>query len=134
MYERRVMAKAFTAAMLLALSVVTTAAAQTTGIVTGAVNDPSGARTPGATVVLINEAQGTKSTPVVTNGEGVYTFPTVIPGTYTVEVSLSGFGTFSRKGVAVRLRWRSTRAFICVSSPLRSIGTFGWTAMTSTGG
>ena len=101
MYERRVMAKAFTAAMLLALSVVTTAAAQTTGIVTGAVNDPSGARTPGATVVLINEAQGTKSTPVITNSEGIYTFPTVVPGTYTVEVSLSGFSTVTRKGVAV---------------------------------
>ena len=101
MHERRVMAKALTAAVLLALSVVATAAAQTSGIVTGAVTDPSGARIPGATVVLINEAQGTKSTPVVTNDQGVYTFPTVVPGTYSVEVSLSGFQSTLRKGVTV---------------------------------
>jgi hypothetical protein len=95
------MAKALAAAVLLALSTVATAAAQTSGIVTGAVTDPTGARIPGATVVLINEAQGTKSTPVVTNEQGVYTFPTVVPGTYSVEVSLSGFQTQLRKGVAV---------------------------------
>ena len=99
--KRRVMARAFASTMLLALSVVATAAAQTTGIVTGSVTDPQDKRIPGATVVMINEAQGTKSTPVVTNNEGVYTFPTVVPGTYTVEVSLSGFKTVQRKGVSV---------------------------------
>src|SRR5947207_3380151 len=101
MYERSVMAKAFTAAMLLALAVVTTAAAQVTGSVTGAVTDPQDKRIPGATVILINEAQGTKSTPVTTNQDGVYTFPTVVPGTYSVEVTLSGFQTTLRKGVTV---------------------------------
>jgi hypothetical protein len=95
------MARAFVAAMLLASSVVATAAAQVTGSVTGAVNDPQDKRIPGATVVLINEAQGTKSTPAITNNEGVYNFPTVVPGTYTVEVSLSGFKTVQRKGVNV---------------------------------
>ena len=101
MYVRRVMSLALTAAMLVALSIATPAAAQTTGIVTGAVTDPQDKRIPGATVVLINEAQGTKSTPVITNNEGVYTFPTVVPGTYTVEISLSGFKTIQRKGVSV---------------------------------
>jgi hypothetical protein len=87
--------------MLLALLVAASAGAQTTGSVTGTVSDSSGGRIPGATVVLINEAQATRSTPVITNNQGVYTFPTVVPGTYSVEASLSGFQTVVRKGLAI---------------------------------
>src|SRR6188472_4228190 len=98
MDDRSAIARMLTVAMLLALTFAASAAAQTTGSVTGTVTDSSGGRIPGATVVLINEAQATRSTPVITNSQGVYTFPTVVPGTYSVEVSLSGFQTVVRKG------------------------------------
>jgi Carboxypeptidase regulatory-like domain len=78
------------------------AAAQvSTGMVSGTVKDGSGAVIPGATVVLVNEAQGTKSAPTVTNAQGEYVFVNVGSGTYTLDVSLTGFKALTRKGVAV---------------------------------
>src|SRR5207244_10855455 len=44
----------------------------TTGTVSGVVKDAQGGFIPGATVVLISEARGTKSAPVVTTDTGVY--------------------------------------------------------------
>jgi hypothetical protein len=97
MNECRGVARAVIAALLMTWAVGTTASAQTTGTVYGTVTDTQGAVIPGATVVLINEAQGTKSTPAVTNNEGAYTFPNIAVGVYTVEVTLSGFRSSTRK-------------------------------------
>ncbi|HEV8346454.1 MAG TPA: carboxypeptidase-like regulatory domain-containing protein, partial [Vicinamibacterales bacterium] len=73
----------------------------TTGTVTGNVKDAQGGVIPGATVVLISETRGTKSAPAVTNETGDYVFPNVTPDTYAVEVTLEGFKTVRRGGVAV---------------------------------
>src|SRR5436309_13712787 len=73
----------------------------TTGTVSGVVRDAQDAVIPGATVVLISETRGTRSAPAVTNETGTYVFPNVTPDTYTVEVSLEGFKTAQRTGVAV---------------------------------
>src|SRR5881394_1895601 len=73
----------------------------TTGNITGAVKDAQGGVVPGATVILIDEAKGTKSAPAITDETGAYTFPNVTTGTYTVEVTMSGFKTAQRKGVPV---------------------------------
>ena len=73
----------------------------TTGTVSGTVRDAQEAVIPGATVVLISETRGTKSAPAVTNETGTYIFPNVTADTYTVEVSLEGFKTARRTGVAV---------------------------------
>lgn len=90
------------AVALIALwAVAAPAAAQVTGIVTGTIKDAQGGVIPGATVVLIDEARGTQSAPAVTNATGDYVFPNVSPGTYTVEVTMSGFKTLKRAGVAV---------------------------------
>jgi len=78
------------------------AAAQiTTGTVSGTVRDAQDAVIPGATVVLISETRGTKSAPAITSETGTYVFPNVTADTYTVEVSLEGFKTARRTGVAV---------------------------------
>src|SRR3989441_1457156 len=88
--------------MLAILLVSAPAAAQiTTGTVSGVVKDAQGGVIPGATVVLISEARGTKSAPVVTNDTGVYVFPNVTPDTYTLEVTMDAFKTVRRPGVAV---------------------------------
>jgi hypothetical protein len=73
----------------------------TTGTVSGTVRDATGAVIPGATVVLISDTRGTKSTPAVTNDDGTYVFPNVTPDTYTVEITLQGFKTVRRAGIAV---------------------------------
>ena len=72
-----------------------------TGTVLGTVKDNQGGVIPGVTVVLVSEAQGTRSTPVVTNESGDFVFANVTPGTYTVEVSLESFKTLKRSGIAV---------------------------------
>src|SRR5438067_1421912 len=86
--------------LLLAASVPASAQI-TTGTVSGTVKDAQGGVVPGATVVLISETKGTKSTPAVTNATGDYVFPNVTADTYTVEVSMEGFKTLSRKNVRV---------------------------------
>ena len=73
----------------------------TTGTVSGNVKDAQGGVIPGAIVVLISEARGTKSTPALTNETGNFVFPNVTPDTYAVEVTLEGFKTARRTGVAV---------------------------------
>ena len=73
----------------------------TTGTVSGRVVDAQGGVIPGATVILISETRGTKSTPVVTNEAGDYVFPNVTGDRYTVEVTLAGFKTARRTGTVV---------------------------------
>jgi hypothetical protein len=73
----------------------------TTGNVAGTVKDAQGGVVPGATVVLVSETKGTKSAPAVTSATGDYVFPNVTPDTYTVEVTMEGFKTLTRKGVRV---------------------------------
>lgn len=73
----------------------------TTGNISGTVRDEQGGLVPGATVVLISEARGTKSAPAVTDNTGNYVFPNVTADTYTVEVSMDGFKTVRRTGIQV---------------------------------
>ncbi|HVZ22812.1 MAG TPA: carboxypeptidase-like regulatory domain-containing protein, partial [Vicinamibacterales bacterium] len=88
--------------LALALAVGRPVSAQiTTGTVAGTIKDTQGGVIPGATVVLISESRGTKSIPVVTNETGDWVMPNVTADTYTVEVTMSGFKTLTRKGVLV---------------------------------
>ena len=63
-----------------------------TGTVTGTVTDASGAAVPDATVSLIDASTG-GARPSTTNDKGLYIFPYVNPGTYSVKVSKQGFKT-----------------------------------------
>jgi len=85
----------------LGLSTMPAAAQITTGTVTGTIKDSQGGVVPGATVVLISEARGTRSLPAVTNATGDYVFPNTTADTYTVEVTMDGFRTLTRAGVVV---------------------------------
>ena len=90
-HRSRSLARLLTVLILLA-SWVVTGRAQTQGAVTGAVTDTSGAPVPGANVTVTNSATtGTRTT--VTNGDGVYTFPGLPPGSYQLKVELQGFKT-----------------------------------------
>ena len=72
-----------------------------TGTVLGTVKDGQGGVIPGAVVALISEARGTRSAPVMTNGNGEFVFANVTAETYTVEVALESFKTSKRSGIAV---------------------------------
>jgi hypothetical protein len=90
------------AVALFALGIAVPVSAQiTTGTVSGSVKDSQGGMVPGATVVLISESRGTKSVAAVTNETGDYVLPNITPDTYTIEISMAGFKTLKRSGVAV---------------------------------
>ena len=76
-----------------------TLAAQTsTGTISGAVKDESGAVVPGAQVAVSNVETGiSRSAP--TDAAGRYRVPSLTPGHYQVEVQMTGFETEVRKGI-----------------------------------
>ena len=61
-----------------------------TGSLGGRVTDPSGAVMPGASVVARNLATGVEQT-AETNRAGLYRFPAVMPGSYSITSNLRGF-------------------------------------------
>src|SRR6187402_2944184 len=71
----------------------------TTGTIAGTVKDSQGGVVPGATVVLTNDARGTKTTPVVTSTAGDFVVPNIAAGLYTVEVSMPSFKTLKQTGI-----------------------------------
>jgi trimeric autotransporter adhesin len=87
-------------ALVAAVSLSTSAFAQSfQGGLRGVVKDAQGV-IPGASVTIVNEANNiTRDT--VTNGVGEYSFPALNPGEYTVKATVQGYKTFERKGVRV---------------------------------
>jgi hypothetical protein len=61
-----------------------------TGALGGRVTDPSGAVVAGASVIVRNLATGVEQS-ALTNHAGLYRFPVVMPGTYSITASLKGF-------------------------------------------
>jgi hypothetical protein len=77
-------------AVMLLLLAMPALHAQTTAQISGLVTDATGAVIPGATVTLVNEA--TQDTRVVkSNGDGLYSFPALLPSSYTIKVTAKGF-------------------------------------------
>ena len=82
------------------LACVAVGAAQTyQGALRGAVSDAQGL-VPAAEVVLVHEETNAERF-AMTNEVGEYAFASVLPGTYTVRVSLAGFRTEERRGVRI---------------------------------
>ena len=92
--------RAVICSVMLVLAGLAGAEAQTyQGGLRGQVRDSQGV-IPGAEVVLLNE-ETNASRSAVSNEVGEYVFASVLPGTYTVTVSLPGFKTEERKGMRV---------------------------------
>ena len=68
------------------------ASAQTFGQITGIVTDPSGGVLVGASITVTNTQTGASGTQQA-NSSGVYVFPNLQPGIYTVRVEMDGFNS-----------------------------------------
>jgi hypothetical protein len=90
----------FAAALVLAVAAPAMAQVQTGSILVKA-TDPQGAVTPGVTVTISSSVLVSGSMVGVTDAGGVYRFPSLVPGTYTVKLELSGFQSLVRDGIIV---------------------------------
>jgi hypothetical protein len=77
-------------AILISVVPVTRAQSIVTGAVSGTITDPSAAVLPNATVTLTNTATGDVQR-TTTNSNGVYLFPLLRPGDYTIKIEETGF-------------------------------------------
>ncbi len=77
--------------------------AQTQGVVTGHISDPTGASVPAARVTLTNTATNAVRTTVSTDS-GDYTFPAVEPGFYTIRAEHTGFKTSTSNRIEVQVQ------------------------------
>jgi len=90
-------------ALILGLALVFSmpmAAQRITGTLRGQVLDPSGAAVPDAQVTATNQETGV-SVKITATSAGTYSFPSLIPGLYKVEVEAKGFKNFLKTGVNV---------------------------------
>src|SRR5688500_1964422 len=84
------------------LSSSTASAQVATGSIVGTVSDATGQIVPGAQVTM-REVNRNTTTTRVTDGSGVYTAPSLVPGTYEVQVALQGFKTWTRPGIVLQV-------------------------------
>src|SRR5262245_42131683 len=80
-------------------------AQETTGTLTGKLTDDQGLALPGATVTVTG-AQGVKS--FVTDGEGNFRAPFLVPGSYDVRAEMQGFKAVEQKAIPVSLGQTTT--------------------------
>ena len=74
-------------------------AAQTiNGQIVGTVTDPTGAVITGAKVTLTYDLTG-QQRQYTTDSSGNFIYPDLVPGTYDISVTQSGFQTYSQKGI-----------------------------------
>jgi hypothetical protein len=78
------------------------AVAQENAELEGTVSDPSGAAVPRAQVTVTNRATSEIRTGT-TNGEGLYDFPGMRIGTYTLSVTAAGFETYSKTDIVMNV-------------------------------
>lgn len=89
--------------VVMATCLLAPAMAQTsTSQISGTVLDASGAVVPGAEVTLLNEATGISQKQTTTEA-GVYAFPAIPVGTYTIRVEARGFKTTVRTGNTIQV-------------------------------
>ena len=97
----RIVLRPLAVAALLACTVVSAAAQVQTGSIFLRVVDEQGAVLPGTTVTISSPVIIAGQVTGTTDETGSYRFPSLLPGTYTVRIELSGFQTMLRDGVAV---------------------------------
>lgn len=78
------------------------AQSKTGALVTGVVKDPAGAVVPGTTITLLNTENGSRLA-TESDAEGVYQFPVVPAGAYSIEAEKSGFAKLRRTQLEINV-------------------------------
>jgi len=73
------------------------------GTIKGVVTDSNGGVVAGAKVTATNKDTGVTSPSFTTTGEGLYTIPNLLPGTYTITVEATGFKKAQVTDAAVKV-------------------------------
>jgi len=90
------------------LSLWSTIASAQTSSIAGVVKDASGAVLPGVTVEAASPALIEKVRAVVADGSGQYKIINLVPGTYTVTFTLTGFTNVRREGIELTSDFTAT--------------------------
>jgi hypothetical protein len=90
------------------VGIPTRTSAQATSAIAGLVKDSSGAILPGVTVEASSPALIEKVRTVVTDGQGQYRIADLVPGTYTLAFSLTGFSTVKHEGLQLSSGFTAT--------------------------
>src|SRR6266567_1622691 len=85
-------------------------AQQATAAINGVVTDQTGAALPNARVDLTNVNTSVVRT-TSTNTNGVYAFPSVVPGAYTLKASAPGFTTVTQEETTLQINQTATFDF-----------------------
>jgi hypothetical protein len=72
------------------------------GTLTGSVKDASGASIFGASLTLKETNTGSRYTTIASD-EGLFTFPELLPGTYTLAITSQGFESYTQVGITVNV-------------------------------
>lgn len=88
------------AALLFCLSSLPSFAQISTASLSGSVSDKTGAVVPGA-VVTLTQADTQQQRSTTTNESGVYAFPTLPVGAYTLEAAKAGFAPYKQTGIVL---------------------------------
>jgi Carboxypeptidase regulatory-like domain len=88
------------AVLALVIVFTTTCLGQTSGRISGTVKDMSGAVIPKSTVTATNMATGVKQS-TTTDESGIFSFPLLGIGAYTIEAEAPGFQTQSKTGIKI---------------------------------
>jgi len=97
--------------MLLAVSAVPAFGQIDRGAIEGRILDSSGAVVPKATVTVTNKATGVVAT-IPVNDQGEYQVLTLIPGTYAVKVSATGFESVLQDNIELHVQDRLSINFV----------------------
>ena len=98
MFDRSSSFMTFSLAALFLLISMGASAQVSTGTLTGAVTDPTGAVVVNATITAKNVATNLSAT-AQTNGSGLFTIPNLAAGTYQVSVAATGFSSLVEESV-----------------------------------
>ncbi len=96
--------------LILTIRVPAFAQGETTSAIVGAVSDSTGAAIPRATVTVVNAENGLKRS-VTTDDSGRFSFPQLMPGTYSVQAVADRFETQRNNSVSAGLGQKQTVDF-----------------------
>ena len=98
----RTLQRASALAALVWILAVPVLAQSGTSTISGVVRDSTDAPLPGATVKVVNEDTGV-AIETVSNAEGLYRVPALVPGHYRVEIHLEGFDLAIRRPITLEV-------------------------------